>query len=894
MQVTKTEAIKAFLSAKTHADLASMYNYNMEVQITVAQDNGERVTGDFKGRQWHGYTDGIQTWKPIRIPLKASTEPEYNDTAMTWDISVHAEGIGMTGWDWTNRISRWVAFDFDSITGHSEKHAKKLSDEELESIRQALHNIPYVTIRRSTGGKGLHVYVLLQEIQTANHTEHAAVARAVLSHLSAIANFNFNIRVDTCGGNMWVWHRKMTEENKGLELLKQGTELAVTPPNWRDYLSVVSGRRTKNLPKFVEPAEEDIFAQLTGQRLRVRLDADHKKLIEYIQNKYPSAIWWEAEHHMLVTHTALLKEAHTVLNLKGQFETLAQGEEKGFDHNCFCFPLAGGAWTIRRYSRGCAEHPFWKQDGNDWTSISLNKEPTLDQIATIHKGIEKSTGGYWFENGSSAIEAARALGVELDLPEKIKQYQDVTLKLHKSGKLLVEIEKKDVPLPGWVLEKKKYTKMFQIKNISTEDETESAKLDERVRHLITEDGDDNGWVINPENEWHTEPLANVKLFIKGLGYKPNEENALLGNNVAHCWKIVNLPFREEYPENRKWNRHAAKLKYNPSLNKDTLSYPTWSKILDHLGASLNDAIQNHEWCKNNNIVSGADYLKCWIASLFKEPMEPLPYLFFWGEQNSGKSIFHEMLSLLMVRGVVRADTALTTGFNGELEGAVLCVIEETEMNKNLVAYNRIKDWVTSRYLNIHPKYKQPYLVPNTAHFVHASNSNLACPIFPGDSRITMIHVNPINPENIIPKKQIIPLLMKEAPDFLAEIFSLELPLSPDRLNVPIISTQDKLAVEESNKSALEVFLEQNCYYAPGYSILMKDLKAKFHETLDPHYLHLWSPQRIGREFPTKTFVKGNCPSTNQVVIGNISFTPIDPKDFRPPFFILNGKIKQKG
>lgn len=891
-QVTKTQAIKAFLTARTHADLAGMYNHDMETQITVAKDKGERVEGDFKGKQWHGYSDGIQTWKPIRIPLKANTEPEYTDSPMTWDLTEHAEGIGMTGWDWKAKISRWVAFDFDAITGHSEKHAKKLSDEELNAIRTALHDVPYVTIRKSTGGKGLHVYVFLHEIETANHTEHAAVARAVLSHLSAIANFDFNIRVDTCGGNMWVWHRKMTPENEGLKILKQGTELAHTPPNWKDYLSVVSGRRTKNLPRFVDPAEEDVFAQLTGQRLRIRLDDCHKAVMTWIQDRYPSAIWWDAEHYMMVTHTKLLKEAHKALNLKGQFDTTAEGTELGFDINVFGFPLVNGAWALRRYTPGVAEHPFWKQDGKTWTTITYNREASLDQIATVFKGEEKSTGGFWFEKGEGAIQAAKALGVNLELPDAVKNHQGVTLKMHRSGKLVVIVEKKEYPMPGWVLEGKKYTKMFAVR-VPDDDEMETVKLDERIRHMITEVGDDCGWVIFADNEWHNEPFQHVKVFIKGLGYKPGEENALLGNNIAHCWKIVNLPFREEYPRDRQWNRFSARLRYTPSLNRDSLNYPTWTKVLNHLGMALNDVVKHNEWCNQNNIITGADYLKCWIASMFKEPTEPLPYLFFHGPQNSGKSLFHEMISLLMTRGVARADTALTSSsnFNGELEGAVLCVIEETDMRKNVAAYNRIKDWVTSRQLSIHKKGRQPYLIPNVTKYVQCSNSHFACPVFPGDSRVTMIQVGPIAPEHMIPKKQIIPLLEAEASDFLAEIFSLELPASPDRLNLPCLNTEDKVLVEEANKSQLQLFVEQKCFYAPGYKTTFKEFKERFHEWLDPNQIPNWGQNRIAIEFPT-IFAKGKCRSTNAVLIGNISFEPVPEKDWGPKFFITDGKLNQ--
>ena len=248
----------------------------MEVQVTVAKDTGDRVEGDFKGKHWHAYTNGFETWKPIRIPFNSNTEPVYEDSRMTYDSAIHAEGIGMTGWDWKNRCSRWVAFDFDAITGHSDKHAKKLTEAELTTISTLIRDIPWVTLRKSTGGKGRHVYVFLEPIETSNHNEHAAVARAILSQLSGIAGFDFSQKVDICGSNMWIWHRKLKSTvdangvQQGLAILKQGTSLATVPRNWKDYTKVVSGRRTKNLPWFVEEQTdkradiEDVFMQLTG------------------------------------------------------------------------------------------------------------------------------------------------------------------------------------------------------------------------------------------------------------------------------------------------------------------------------------------------------------------------------------------------------------------------------------------------------------------------------------------------------------------------------------------------------------------------------------------------------------------------------------------------------
>lgn len=897
MQVTKTQAIKAFLTQFTHTDLADLYTHDQEVQITVAKGDGERIEGDYKGKQWQAYTDGFQVWKPIRIPLNANTSPEYTDGPMQYDLLSHAEGIGMTGWDWKNCLSRWVAFDFDAMTGHSEKHSKKLSETELEQIKNAVANIQYATLRKSTGGRGLHIYVFLEPIHTDNHNEHAAVARAILSQLSGLAGFDFSSKVDICGGNMWVWHRKLASTNgEGLKLIKTGTTKAIVPPNWKDYTKVVSGRRQKNLPRFIEdqvPLYHDIentFNELTGQRVRQPLDAEHKALMKWLEENYPSGFWWDAEHHMLVTHTALLKEAHTALQTKGKFETIAQGTEKGFDHNLYMFPLARGAWSVRRYTLGVAEHPYWQQDGAGWTSCFYNKEPTLDQAAALFGGMEDTDGSYHFANAEQAQNAAILLGADLELPNWALNLK-AQLKLHKSGRLTAILEKNtDSPhLPSWLAKGKKLSKMFNIRNNTAGAETEVLRLDDQVRHLISENNDDCGWTIKADGEWNTEPLAHVRLYLQSIGYNPKQLVNVLGASVHQCWRLVNLPFKEEYPKNRQWNRRAAQLRFKPSLNRDSLNYSTWSKILNHVGKNLDEAIKTHEWCKNNGVLTGADWLKCWIASLFQDPLEPLPYIFLYGPQNSGKSILHEALELLISRGVCRADQALVSGggFNGELEGKVLAIIEETDLKKNIQAYNRIKDWVTSKMLPIHRKMEQPYMTPNSTHYIQCANTHLYCPVFPGDTRITMILVDPL--EVIIPKKQLLQMLETEAADFLAEVLTLELPPSGDRLNIPCINTEDKATAEYANQTLLEVFIVEKCHYAPGHKIKFSDFVSAFHEWIDPTFIPQWSKIRIGRELPPK-FVKARLPQTGEFWIGNISMIPIPESDFGQRYISKEGKL----
>jgi hypothetical protein len=128
--------------------------------------------------------------------------------------------------------------------------ASMFPDAELEKVKQAACALPYVEVRRSTGGGGIHLYCYLDDagVPTANHTEHAALARCILGMMSAECGFDFASQIDACGHVMWIWHRKMTAENHGLEIIKPVTQVlseADLPANWRDHIDVVTRKRSK-------------------------------------------------------------------------------------------------------------------------------------------------------------------------------------------------------------------------------------------------------------------------------------------------------------------------------------------------------------------------------------------------------------------------------------------------------------------------------------------------------------------------------------------------------------------------------------------------------------------------------------------------------------------------
>lgn len=895
-------SIESFLTAKLAAhngqDLLQRFLTDidrLETQVNVAAGKGWRVEG-----KTNTYTDGLDEWWNIRIPKNANSNPEFRNYNLPFVLDEHAESIGCTGWDYVNRKSLWVGFDFDSITGHAK--GVGVSDTELQRVREAACALPYVQVRKSTGGKGLHLYVYfdLDKIVTENHTVHAALGRAILGLMSSETGFDFASHIDACGGNMWIWHRKANAENGGFALIKDTDKIltdADIPANWKDNVEVVTRQRAKIKVTGVDAPDIDPFEALASARRIVPLDAKHKAIHEALKTSGFSTVW-VPDHHLLQTHTCALKklmdEQKGKMGLKGFFQTISEGKNPG-EPNCFLFPIDEGAWKVYLFGPGRPEAVTWEQDGQGWTTCYFNKPPGLKVASRAYGGIEDSEqGGFLFENAKEAVKAAEALGQKINLPAKMMD-RSARVKAHKDGRLVVHVAKKndDSGMEGWAGKKDNWTRVFDAKADQKSAEVDFQEYDNILRSLVTSEGGDAGWVYkNPEGGWDRLQTDKVKLLLLHLGNSKSEAELILGHSLARRWKLVNIPFQPEYPGNRQWNFEAAQFRYTPLERNDDVpvQHPHWDIILKHCGQDLTEPLLNLEWARHANIKTGADYLLAWAASMFRNPFVPLPYLFFYSpKQNNGKSIFHEALALLMTKGVASADRALTNpnDFNGELANAVLAYVEEKDVSKAQGAYNKIKEWVTSPLLWIHRKRMDIYSQPNTLHFVHTANDREACPVFPGDERITMFFVPDLKPGQEIAKPILLERLRAEAPAFMRTLMDLQLPPLTGRLGLPVVSTFNKQAAEENNKTPLELFIQTNCFDCPQARTDAKTFMTRFVEYLDSEDRERWaSLQKVKKAMPDKyPFATGN---GNVRQIGNLSFED-DPSSKTKPRLIARNQ-----
>ena len=160
MAIKVSEALRMFLRARktlANADLIDRWSTDYETQVNVIPGDREPVAG--KKSTW---SDGIATWHSIRIPKNAATNPSWEDYNLGYPLDLYAEGIGITGWDWKGRVSRHFGYDFDALTSHAKGIG--IDEAQLEKVKQAAEALPYVETRRSTGGKGIHLYVYLDRV----------------------------------------------------------------------------------------------------------------------------------------------------------------------------------------------------------------------------------------------------------------------------------------------------------------------------------------------------------------------------------------------------------------------------------------------------------------------------------------------------------------------------------------------------------------------------------------------------------------------------------------------------------------------------------------------------------------------------------------------------------
>lgn len=828
------QGISTFLQSRIDSSqfLISKWNQDLESQFLVHPGS---VEVDGTSKCW---TDGSEVWANHRWPYKAGSDPNYRDKDLKFSPASHLSRVGSTWWNWKKKKSIAVAFDIDTTDDHAAT-TTTVNKSQIDDIIDRLGKLDYVTLVRSTGGSGIHIYVFFDETDlpdAINHNEHTQVALATLEKMKRDANYDFSQHMDVKGVVFWFWSDTSGPDHPGFELVKESTN-SIGAAHIAEWMGAsLKSPNRKLVVKGFDDNDEPTHSEVEGGGYKVRaLDETHKTILKELEKSDYTFIW-NAEYNMAHTHTIALKELFDRLKEEGRpligiFFTTSSGTSSGSDKtkpNCYITPREDGAFQVKRFGSGITEHESWMSSGGDTWCYFNHGAPVLQVLKKKSSTMPKDNQ-YVFE--AKELESAlTSLGHTLG--DSHKQISSaVTVSRKRDGSFHASI-KEQGNFDGWVSTKEGMTRSLPI--VQTNEQRCTTVLDEVdaiARNLVTPQHEPYGWALKTSVGWvlHGGCDAIMATIRQLFGKESNFVRSLMDQEP---WVLCNYPFDQEYPtgKGRLWNKFAPQLSIEPADKPGP--HPSWDMIHDHLGYSLDDSAKTTEWCQQWGITSGGDYLRFWLASLIQFPKEPLPYLFFYGPQYSGKSMFHESASILFTLGSVEScASALTNsqGFNFEIANAVIGFVEEKELAAGRDgAYARMKEWITGRRLTVIKKGETPYSQPNFLKMVHMANSPTACPMEDGDTRITAIAANILTnrvPPGVMNKK-----LREEAPFFLRTLLTTHLPESPDRLRVPMLSSADKAALESMNQLPWESFAAEAMHSCEGG-------KVKFTEFYEKYYQH---------------------------------------------------------
>jgi hypothetical protein len=783
-RATRTrEGIQNFLNTRK-ADspfLLSRYSVDLETQLMCSSDGVPGENGHFSDPKTN------EVWSNKRWPFKAGTDPNYSDPPLEFSPAKRVEAVGCTWWDYIAKKSVAVGIDIDTEEGHAIT-TNTNSKSDIVSLVDRLKVLDYVTIVRSTGGKGLHVYVFFDPDNlpdAMNHHEHTIVARKTLKLIGQDIDYDLSKQTDCVGSVFWIWSQRSPEGHKGFSLIKEGKYLDAT-----------------RLAAITLPAPS-IRGGDGADFESVDLDDDHKRIIEAIQCQ-PYYFNYRADLNLIHTHTCAIAAAIKAgLKVRGDYHTNSRGDEPN-SPNCFMAPQRGGVFRIVRFGQSRHEKG-WKWI-NEKNFCFFNDALSPQEI--LSRNAEKFSQGKYFLTPEGAAEVANLLGKPLAHPAP----SDVWAVLTDDG---IDMLSK-TGASGWVKtgETHKVALDVDLSEFGSFEDRVMRQCDDVVRYVI-QDGNIRGWFHKlSDGSWleHAN-YSEIDCVTKGM-FKEYERYAreLMTTNP---WTLTSVPFEQEYPGKRLWNRNAPQLKVVPTVSGG--DHPHYDMILEHIGSDLDHAVSKSEWCRKGNIQSGADYLLCWVAALVHHVDQPLPYVFLGGPQDSGKSVFAEMLSYLFTHGVEAAARALTSDFNGELEGCFLAVIEEKDLaDKRHNAYAKIKEWVTGRTLAIRRLYQQQFTTKNYLHFVQMANSTTHLPMEDGDTRIVAIDVPAL--KSPVPKEVMEEALEREAPRFARTILNTVVPKPIDRLRIPTLRTKTKDLMERRAMTTVMAMCKEKLFSCTGRKV----------------------------------------------------------------------------
>ena len=230
-------------------------------------------------------------------------------------------------------------------------------------------------------------------------------------------------------------------------------------------------------------------------------------------------------------------------------------------------------------------------------------------------------GPYVFKTPDDAVDAAKALGQDDIAVDPMFADRKTTLKAHKDGRLVMEIERKKGDAEqndpeGWLAKKTKWIRVFETTvSDAREDDLGLTEYDNLIRAIETSAKQFVGWVVYKGGEWIGHPATNVKMLLQSLGNAKDAAECVMGRRSARGGGWSASPSAKSIPAAVNGTWMPPNSATNPPSWKRTKRrcIPHWDLVFEHIGIELTPALRGLPWAQQANIKTGADYLRAWVA-----------------------------------------------------------------------------------------------------------------------------------------------------------------------------------------------------------------------------------------------------------------------------------------
>lgn len=272
--------------------------------------------------------------RPVRIPRDRNGSPHFDDGRDTITIEKLAQSVsvaGVTGWNYKQLQSRLFIFDFDA-----EDHAAGHDD--LSQVIEAAKRLGWVSIRRSKGGRGVHLVVILAEpMPAATGEAHQANAASILARMSTDAAFDFAKYMD-CGGVVGYIYAAGELPTDAFAVLVQATE------------------RTPSIAALAHPSPEPT------EHLEADWTPQHQDAVDKMR---AAGFYVSVESGRLTTHSKAFE-----LIGDPSYKTKSPGRNPS-EPNCFAYPTADGFAATRFGVQPEAEAEGWHANAKGFATTRV-------------------------------------------------------------------------------------------------------------------------------------------------------------------------------------------------------------------------------------------------------------------------------------------------------------------------------------------------------------------------------------------------------------------------------------------------------------------------------------------------------------------------------------------